>query len=386
MIGHPIQATDIFSGVAGAFHPASKQNFAQSLKDLTGMKHAFLLNSGIASFYLILQVLKKLSGKKEVILPCYTAPSLVVAVLKAGLKPVLCDIALSDFNAECRDLRHKITQDTLAVVVVHMFGIPFEGVHDPEGKSFSDVFIIEDCAQAFGSTLHGRPVGSFGDVSFFSFNRGKNLPTYEGGAILTNSKELSFGLETELLKFAPPGLPSRITLGLKLMALSIAFRPFCYGLFYPLISKFKDNSVPQGFDIAGWTSFQAATGASLLKKCEANFQRRFENGWALIEALQGHKGLITPKIAQDSWPVFNRMPLVFEDKARLDACEKKILAAGIEVSRLYLKPLHHIFDLGYKKDDFPNAVFLAEGLLTLPVHPFVDKRDIEKMIILIKEG
>ena len=66
--------------------------------------------------------------------------------------------------------------------------------------------------------------------------------------------------------------------------------------------------------------------------------------------------------------------------------EKALLKAGIDTSRMYLKPVHRIFDLGFKQDDFPNATYLAERLLTLPTHPLVREEDLSNIIRTIKEA
>ena len=180
IIGHPIGLLDLFFAV---FNRKAKRSLCKKIKNIFRARHVFLTNSGMASFYIILSVLKKLHRGREVILPSYTASSLIVAVRRAGLKPVLCDISLDDFNADLSDLAGRINKDTLCVVSVHMFGIPWSGIKGLNKKrGRQNIFVVEDCAQAFGAKIDGSPVGLFGDIGFFSFNRGKNLPAYEGGS------------------------------------------------------------------------------------------------------------------------------------------------------------------------------------------------------------
>lgn len=385
-IGYPITLTDLWAGASGAFDGRGLAAFGHGIKALSGARDVFFTNSGIASFYLILQALKKNSPlqRDEVLLPAYTAPSLVVAVKKAGLKPALCDISLGDFNADKPDLLKRVSEKTLCVVCVHMFGIPFEGVLGLREAVAKDIFVVEDCAQAFGSKIGTRMVGASSDAAFYSFNRGKNLPTYDGGCIAVSSEALSSAFEKEAASLAAPSLFRQLSCAVKCAALFLAFRPFFYGLFYPLITHFKDNEVPSDFELMSYTFFQAAFGRSLLKSCEAAFDRRRENGLALAGALKSTEGVATPAIAQGVDPVFCRFPVLIKDKTKVEPLLRRILAEGIECSRLYLKPLHHIFDLGYAHHEFPNAVYFAERLLTLPVHPYVEKRDIETMVGVIE--
>ncbi len=383
VIGHRIGLGDLFVAL---FSRNAKSEFAQALRAFFNTPYVFLTNTGIASFYLILLSLRKLSVKTEVILPCYTAPSLVVAVKKAGLTPVLCDISLRDFNADLQDLLRRINPNTLCVVIVHMFGIPFNGISGLKKNIPGDCFIIEDCAQAFGSKIEGKAVGTFGDFNFCSFNRGKNLPTYDGGCAVTYDKKLALEFEAQMLKFPAPSIGYRLGLVIKLFALLFAFKPWCYGIFYFLIKYFKENTVPTDFQVTHTTSFQAGVGYVLLKRSGDCFEKRFRNGLYLIGALRGIKGLVVLDIAETLTPAFNRLPIIFEDEVELEKACALLEKNGIESSQLYLKPLHHIFDLGYKEHEFPNAVYLAKHLLTLPVHPLVEAKDMDVMVKAIKDA
>lgn len=382
VIGHPIGLFDLF---AGAFLKDPEAMFSKNLKQMFSAGHIFFTNTGIASFYLALLSFKKLSDNKEVFLPCYTAPSLVVAVLKAGLKPVLYDISLEDFNADVDDLMRRAQDNSLCAVVVHMFGIPCACVSDLKKRLPIGVYVVEDCAQAFGAKVNDRYVGTFGDISFFSFNRGKNLPTYEGGCAVTNSDALAKTFKNEWERLEEPDLASRLRLWIKLSAFALVSRPFFYGLLHSLIECFKDNSVPTDLTSLRYAPFQMGIGEALLKESWPLFEKRRANGLFLLDALAKVDGLLLPKITQAMSPVFNRLPVLVKDAPRLKELIDRLDREGIESSRLYWKPLHHIFDLGYKADDFPNATYLAERLLTLPTHPYVTRRDLETMVRIIRE-
>jgi len=358
--------------------------FSGALASYTGSRHLFLTNSGISSFYIILKALKELSGKREVVLPAYSAGSLVVAVRKAGLKPLLCDISLEDFGLDEELLPHVISADTLAVVGVHLFGINMKNIAGFKANIPQGVFFIEDCAQSMGSRTLDRMSGSFGDAGFFSFNRGKNLPLYGGGCIVTNDDNIAEAVSREVSTLKSEGAFSGVSSLLKVMAFHAAGNSLIYGLGFPLISRFKETTPPKDFAVNKMGSLQAGLGCELTQRMEDLFFARYHNGMALIAALKGSEGVILPEIPDKTRYAFNRLPVIFKDiKFRALAAEK-LWVSGVETSRMYLKPLHHMFDVGYKAADFPNAVYLAERLLTLPAHPYVTGADILNMADTIK--
>lgn len=358
--------------------------FTLALSDFIPVKYIYLTNSGIASFYLILNALKEKSQKKEVILPAYTAGSLVVAVIKAGLKPVLCDISLVDFNLDREGLFKAFSPDTIAVTGVHMFGVPIQGIEELKQKIPPDIFLIEDCAQAMGSRAGDKRVGSFGNISFFSFNRGKNLPVCGGGCIATNNKEIATAVERTTTVLKNENFLSKLAILFRIFAFSLVANPLIYGLGYPFISLFKDTAPPKDFAVRKISKFQARLGAILLRKNEEFVQARYHNGMFLLHALENIEGITLPQINEDEYAAFNRLPILFKDLNKKEMAKKRLWKNGIETSRMYLKSLHYMFNLGYKKADFPNAVYFAEHLLTLPVHPLVKEEDLLKMIKIIK--
>ena len=376
---------DILKALCRAPGRRSPELFAEALAPSMRPRRIFLTNSGISSFYVILKSLSRLSPRTEVLLPAYTAGSLIVAVHKAGLKPVLYDISLKDFNGDIDSLMLAISDKTLAAVCVHMFGVGTSGIAGLREKLPPDIFLLEDCAQAMGSTIGGVAVGDFGDVAFYSFNRGKNLPLFGGGFISTNNDRIAAAIKEESMQLAGEGLFTKLSEPLKLLAFFIASHPAIYGPAFSIISRFKETAPPKDFDISRMSDFQASLGLSLLKKRDDIFLKRYNNGMALIEGLKNVSGIILPEMDAKGHSVFNRMPILFKEPARRDLAAKRLWDIGIETSTMYIKPLHHMFDLGYARDEFPNAVHCAQRLLALPTHPMVDDDAIKSIIRVIKE-
>ena len=387
IVGCPIGFKDLSSGLSSLFKNTSQIEFSSTILGFLNSKYVCFTNSGTSSFYAILNVLKERCDKKEVILPAYTASSLVTAINRADLKPVLCDISSDDFSMDLNSVFDVVSGKTLCILGVHMFGIVKKGLGTLRGR-FPDIPIVEDCAQSLGSKINGVSVGSLADVSFFSFNRGKNLPTYGGGCIVTNSTELGEKIKETVSggHLAVSGLGERVEIALKILALSVLVRPWIYGILYPFILRFKEVAPPKDFEVKEYTKFQAAIVLSLLGRIDEFSKKRYHNGLRLIEGLKDTDGIILPKVSHNTEPAFNRLPVVFEDLKKRKTVEANLWKAGIETSRMYIKPLHHIFDLGYKKDAFPNATYFAEHLLTLPTHPLLRESDLETILRVIRNA
>jgi perosamine synthetase len=384
-VGTPIGVKDILNGF---FATQSCADFARTVAKQTKRQHVLLANSGTAAYFIILQALKRLSNKREVILPAYTAPSLILPIKKAGLIPRLCDIDLKTFNMDLNALSKIVSQNTLAVTIVHMFGLPqwFASPKQEEKLSKSS-FIIEDLASAQGSTVYGRTVGSFGDVSFVSFNRGKNFATLAGGALATDREDIyRLALDEGERYLQEPSLQLKIGIIVKAIALSLAVRPWFYTLFQSVIGKFRYQGLHHDFDMHAYTRFQAGMGESAFKKARFMFERRFENGLYLHRELAGVDGITIPAILDGSIPVFNQFALLVDDPSKRDIILDALIKGGIESTILYPEPIHKVYNLGYDriKDPFPNATYLSRRLVLIPTHPFVSRRHLNRAVEIIR--
>jgi len=123
----------------------------------------------------------------EVIIPTYVCDDVLSAVRQVGAKPVLADITDTDFNIDIADVRKRMTRNTKAIVIVHMFGMP--ACID----QFLDlgVSVIEDCAHSIGAVYKEKLAGTRGDLAILSFHALKMLTTGEGGMVVTDSDQLS---------------------------------------------------------------------------------------------------------------------------------------------------------------------------------------------------
>lgn len=159
--------------------------FESRLRELLGGPHVLACATGTAALHLALAAIEAGPGA-EVIVPSQTFVATVAAVEMAGLRPVFCDVEESGMGMDVDDALGRITPRTCALLPVHYGGsvsADFERLLDEARRR--GVRVVEDAAHAFGSTSRGRRVGSYGDITCFSFDPIKNITCGEGGAVVT---------------------------------------------------------------------------------------------------------------------------------------------------------------------------------------------------------
>jgi perosamine synthetase len=167
--------------------------FEAAFASLCATRHAVACINGTAALHLACLALGIGPGD-EVILPSFTYVSTANAVLYCGGRPVFCDCLPGSW---CMDVDHAatlVTERTRAIVPVHMFGQACDMDAVARLAKEHGLAVIEDAAQAHGSSLRGRPLGSFGDLSTFSFFGSKTITTGEGGMVLTSDDALADSL------------------------------------------------------------------------------------------------------------------------------------------------------------------------------------------------
>jgi perosamine synthetase len=155
-----------------------------------GRQYGVSLCNGSAALDVAVAALKIGAGD-EVILPAFTIISCAAAVVRAGAVPVLVDCDPATWNMETGQIEARITSRTKAIMVVHIYGLSVDMAPVQVLAKKHGLFIIEDAAEAHGLTCRGRPCGSFGEISTFSFYPNKLVSTGEGGMVLTDDTALA---------------------------------------------------------------------------------------------------------------------------------------------------------------------------------------------------
>jgi dTDP-4-amino-4,6-dideoxygalactose transaminase len=230
--------------------------------------------------------------------------------------------------------------------------------------------------------------GGFGDVGFFSFNRGKNISTAGGGCLTTDRSDLLVHLDREI-DLLPEPLPlSGVSIAVKMMLLALAVRPAFYTIFYDRIAQFKYTEPHTDFTATRYLPYQARVGRILFRMFERLFQRRYLNGMFLYRALREIRGLTVPTLVDRAFPVFNQFPLLLPDRKSRDTLHEMIRSkARTESTTLYPEPIHRMYSSFWRRkgeDPFPNATQMAERLLLIPTHPLIGKDRLERVVEVIR--
>ena len=163
--------------------------FEKKFSDFIGCKHSTTVSNGTVALHLALLSLG-IGPEDEVIVPTLTYIASVNSIKYTGAKPVFVDSLVNSWQMDPNDVSKKITPKTKAVMAVHLYGHPCDMDTLTSICKEHNLFLIEDCAEAIGSKYKGKHVGTFGDISTFSFFGNKTITTGEGGMVVTNDKTL----------------------------------------------------------------------------------------------------------------------------------------------------------------------------------------------------
>ena len=166
------------------------RRFEEEFAATVGRAHAVAVCNGTAALDAAIAALN-LGPGDEIILPTFTIISCITQIVRAGAKPVLVDSDPVTWNMDVSQIADRITAKTRAIMVVHIYGLPVDMDPVLELARRHGLAVLEDAAEMHGQTYRGRPCGSFGDVSTFSFYPNKHVTTGEGGMIVTDDPQLA---------------------------------------------------------------------------------------------------------------------------------------------------------------------------------------------------
>jgi perosamine synthetase len=166
------------------------KSFEENMASYVDRKHGIAVSNGTAALEIVCKAVGIKNGD-EVIVPTFTIISPAQAVSKLGAKPILVDSDPITWNMDVSRIESKITKKTVAIIAVHIYGLPTDMNPILQLCEKYNLKLIEDAAEMHGQTYHGKPCGSFGDASIFSFYPNKHITTGEGGMIVTNNKSLA---------------------------------------------------------------------------------------------------------------------------------------------------------------------------------------------------
>jgi dTDP-4-amino-4,6-dideoxygalactose transaminase len=336
------------------------------------------MSTGRAAMVLALQSMRDAVGdarRNEVIIPAYTCYSVAASVIRAGLQPRLCDVDPATLSMDLQALEQFDYSRVLAIVTANLYGIPNQLDALERLAKRTGVLLLDDAAQALGATLAGRPAGGFGDVGLYSFDKGKNITSLEGGALIASNPALSPSIDARYN--ALPGTPAaRTALTIvKLGAYSLLLRPALYDFVRQLPGLGLGRTVYEDdYPLQKYSRPLAGFADALLRQLQWLSERRRDNAHALIAALRALPQLQFIEPPPDSQPAYARLPLLVEDAARRNAVLERLNEAGIGATGSYPCALCDVPEVArtLPASDLlmPAARRVAASIVTLPTHPY----------------
>lgn len=334
------------------------QEFETLIADYIGTKYCVTFNSGTSAQHAVLLAYGIKEGD-EVIVPSFTFISTANSALFVGAKPVFADIEKETFGLDPESVLEKISSKTRAIMPAHYGGCPCKIQELREIADDYGLILIEDAAEAFGAKINEKKIGSFGNASMLSFCQNKVITTGEGGAIVTDSKEIyqklklirSHGREDNLQYFSSNNVSDYIALGYN-------FR---------------------------MSSLTAALGISQIRKVDTIINKRRERASYFMNRLKSEvwNNVRVSEIPESYFNVYQLYTILANQRDEL----KDYLASRGIMTKIYFSPVHttHFYQnvLGYKCK-LPVTEELSRNALTLPMHPCLSFDEINCVVNEIK--
>ena len=379
----------------------SKKSYCRSLEgdfeNYLGTPYARVTYSGTAALYLVLEALKEISPKKTVIIPSFVCPLVPLAIKRTGFKIEVCDINPDKFNFDRQQLEELcLKKDVLAIVAVHLAGIPLDFSALKEISGRNKIFIIEDCAQSLGASYKGKKTGTLGDFSFFSLCRGKGLTIYEGGVIATQKEEYSKIIDQTIERLVKADYFSETLKTLELLGYLVFYRPQLFWFVYRLVQIFWEwqgqplrgvsEYYTADFPIHKVSGIRKSIGHITFGRLEEEIDKQREKAISYIQGLKNTPGmkLVTePSNTKANYPY---LVLLFDDAQKCRQAREVFRNSGLGVSQIYAAA---ITDYDYLKDIIenipsPNARSLAQRHITLSTSTFLKEKDLQSVVNKIK--
>ncbi len=377
----PVGGADLWHGVPGLFRSERVLDaLGEEIRQHFGVRHVFLVSSGTAALTLTLAALRSLSPRTEVVIPAYTCFSVPAAVMKAGLRPVPCDIDPSTFDFEPALLEQALSGNTLCVIAHHLFGIPSDVDRTRALCEARGVLVVEDAAQAMGAESKGRKLGTLGDVGVFSLGRGKNITCGSGGIIVTNSDGIGQAIANRYREL--PACPFHQTLKdfLQLVLMTIFIRPRLYWVPAALpFLRLGQTTFPKDIPVRRLSGMKA----SVLRNWRSRLSR--SNQVRSDAAAYFSRRLELP--LAPSHPCL-RVPVLVPTSKERDRIYALSLRRGLGVSVAYPTPVNEIPEMRAAVNGacFPAARRVADRLLTVPTHHWLSPTDKRAIAELVARG
>ena len=254
------------------------KEFEDRWSDYLGCAYSVFVNSGASANYIMTSIMKEKKGVGEVIVSPLGWVSDVSPLVNLGFTPVFVDVSLNNMSISLENIKNAITDKTVGICLVHVLG--FSAINDELVKfaKDNDLFLIEDCCESHGATHKDNlgftsKVGTFGEISNFSFYFGHHITTIEGGIVCTDDVELYNYAKL----FRSHGMTREASSNLQEY----------YQIRYPELNPLFTFAVP-GYNMRN-QEFNAVLGLEQLKRLNFNVDKRSENFGIWLDNLDSSK-------------------------------------------------------------------------------------------------
>jgi perosamine synthetase len=337
-------------GMDWAIGPEVEQ-FEQSLANYHESKYCVVFNSGTSAGHAALLSLN-LQPSSEIIIPSFTFIATANWPLMIDSNPIFSEIEEETLGMDPLNLNSIVSKKTKVIIPIHYGGNPCKIIEIKRFAKEHKLILIEDCAESIGATIGKRKTGTFGDLSILSFAGNKVLTTGEGGAIITNSKQIYEKLK--LIRSHGRQINS---------------------------NYFQTNETPNYVSLGyNWrmSSMTAALGISQLEKLEKLISKRRKNAYYLSSKLKKHSKIILPFDYKNHKSVFQLYTIQIKGKNLRNNLMAFLKNKGI-MSKIFFEPVHlskFYSKNTSKKIPLPITEKISQQVLTLPMYPSLTKDEI----------
>lgn len=385
--GAPIALSDLKRWLS---RPASGADAGAELRQAIcahlGRSHCQLTSTGRAGLTVLLSAFRSLvpPERDEVVLPSYTCYSVAASVVRAGLRLRIVDVDPSSIDFDLEKLGNEDFRRVLAVVVTNLYGLPGRLPEISRIARDNNVFLIDDAAQSLGARVGGRPSGAWGDAGLLSFDKGKAVSAIDGGAVVTDSDAVAREIEVRLRGSGRPGLLTTCAQALKVGAYVAFLRPEWYWIVNALPGLgLGRTEYRTDFPLRAASPWLAALAATMWPRLTDFCVRRVANARRYLEGISRISAFTPVRPVAGAEPTYLRLPLVAADEDLQRRLIGELNGAGIGASGSYPGAISDIAAVRPHLAGRPDATAgrsVAGRIVTLPTHPYVSPRDIDRAL------
>ncbi len=333
--------------------------FEKRLSDYVGAKHSIAVNSGTSALDIAVASLELPEGS-EIITTPFTFVASSNCILYNGCRPVFADINPKTYNIDPEKIKEKITEKTKAILYVDYAGQPCDIASIKEIAEEKGLYLIEDASHALGAEYRGKKIGTFADITVFSFHPVKPITTGEGGATVTDNKEFAKRMRMLRNHGIDKTHSERATYHYDMKLLGRNYR---------------------------LTDLQCALGISQLGKLDSFIKRRNEIADAYNSELKDTEGIAVPYVSKDVKHGWHLYTILLDKKISRDGFFKQMKEKNIGVNVHYIPIYHFAYYSRFSIDrnDFPVTEDIYSRIVTLPLFPKMNGDEVNSVARAVKE-